>query len=433
MAVPIPVPSRPGRSWQLARLLPALSFVLTGLAGRALIDKLLVLRGGAELVAHWAQLTSLADIVAGVALSGIGIGLTGRVAGLAPCHQRRLLRDALRLGLLLSAACLAALVLLAACGLLPLLPPQLAQLALPALGVGWIGVAPGLLTAWLLGRARPGRAALVVAAGLAVSLLALWQAEPGVELPALLGAQALFGTGVMLLLFIRAGAVDEAIPAGHGLRPFVAAGIAIGVMSPLSTAIARLEIAASASWETVGAVQALWRTSEWITAVAAGLLYAHFLPRLAAAKDARRFALELRAAARHVVWPSLLALGILWLLLPQVLALLYREGLPVGRLDALPFFAGDALRMLSWIFLFGLFARGAGWAVTAGEFLSLPLFAALLMLLPGPLSLPAIGLAWALAYAVYAAFNAWALRRSQAARNGYLFIRRDGKSAEPNI
>jgi hypothetical protein len=80
----------------------------------------------------------------------------------------------------------------------------------------------------------------------------------------------------------------------------------------------------------------------------------------------------------------------------------------------LSFFAGDALRMLSWIFLFGLFARGAGWAVTAGELLSLPLFAVLLFLLPGPLSLPVIGLAWMLAYAVYAGFNLWALRRVRA-------------------
>ncbi|MDK9704535.1 MAG: hypothetical protein OEL20_15485 [Sulfuritalea sp.] len=398
-----------------SRLLPALGFVLTGLAGRALIDKLLALRGGAELVAHWAQVNSLAEMVAGVTLAGIGIGLTGRVAGVAPCHQRRLLGDALRLGLLLAGTCLAVLALLALSGLLPtLLPPQLAPLVWPAFAAGWIGVAPGLFVAWLLGRARPGRAILVVATQLSVPLLALWLAPPAVELSALLGGQVLFGTAATLLLLLDARSAKAPLPAGHGLRPFVAAGIAIGILSPAAMAIARLEIAASASWETAGAVQALWRTSEWITAVAAGLLNAYFLPRLAAAKQAPAFAAELRAAARQVLRPALLALCALWLLLPQALALLYREGFPVGRLDALPFFAGDALRMLSWIFLFGLFARGAGWAVTAGELLSLPLFAALLMLLPGALSLPAIGVAWLLAYVVYAGFNFWALRRSQA-------------------
>jgi len=358
-------------------------------------------------------LSSLAEMVAGVTLLGVGIGLTGRVAGVAPYHQRRLLGEALRLGLMLSAACLAVLALLTASGRLDLLPQQLAPLAMPALGVGWLGVAPGLLIAWSLGRARPGGAIVVVAAQLSVPLLALWLAPPGAELPALLGGQALFGTVTTLLLTAWAVSAQEGIATEHRLRPFIAAGIAIGILSPAALAIARLEIAASASWETVGAVQALWRTGEWITAMAAGLLNAYFLPRLAAAKEAPAFAAELRAAAKHVAGPALLALCVLWLLLPQVLALLYRDGLPVTRLDALPFFAGDALRMLSWIFLFGLFARGAGWAVTAGEFLSLPLFAGLLLALPGRLSLPVIGLAWALAYVVYAGFNYWALRRSQ--------------------
>jgi hypothetical protein len=44
--------------------------------------------------------------------------------------------------------------------------------------------------------------------------------------------------------------------------------------------------------------------------------------------------------------------------------------------------------------------------VVIGEFLSLPLFALLLWLLPGPLELFRIGLCWLLAYAVYAIFNA---------------------------
>ena len=397
-----------------AQLAPALGFVLTGLLGRALIDKALALRGGAELVAHWAQVGSLADIVAGVALAGIGIGLTGRVAGVAPCHQRRLLGEALRLGLLLSTICLLIAAGLALAGSFALLPPLQAGLLLPALGTGWLSVAPGLLIAWLLGRGEPGRATAAIAALLAAPLLALCFATPGAELQVLLGTQAALGLAVTLFLLGGEGSWREALGDGHGLRPFIVAGIAIGILSPAATAIARLQIASAASWEIAGAVQALWRSSEWITAIAAGLLNAHFLPRLAATRDAAGFSAELRASARQVVLPSLLALGLLWLLLPQVLALLYREGLPVGREHAAAFFAGDSLRMLSWIFLFGLFARGAGWAVTAGELLSLPLFAALLLLLPGPLSLGAIGLAWMLAYAVYAGFNCWALRRVRA-------------------
>jgi hypothetical protein len=405
----------PGEIPARTHLLPALGFVLVGLLGRALIDKVLVLRGGAELVAHWAQLGSLVDSVAGVALAGIGIGLTGRVAAVAPSRQRRLLGDAVRLGLLLSGACLLLAAGLAAGGWLLPLPPPLAGLLLPALGAGWLAVAPGMLIAWLLGCGQPGRATAVASLFLAGPLLALCLAAPGGELAALLGTQAALGLVLTLRLLGGEGSWREALGAGHGLRPFVVAGIAIGILSPAATAVARLQIASAASWELAGVVQALWRSSEWITAIASGLLNAHFLPRLAAARDRAGFGAELRAAARQVVLPALLALGLLWLLLPQALALLYREGLPAGRVDAITFFAGDALRMVSWIFLCGLFARGAGWAVTAGELLSLPLFAALLFLLPGPLSLAATGAAWMLAYAAYAAFNAWALRRHFAA------------------
>ena len=65
----------PGEIPARTHLLPALGFVLVGLLGRALIDKVLVLRGGAELVAHWAQLGSLVDSVAGVALGSLAPGL----------------------------------------------------------------------------------------------------------------------------------------------------------------------------------------------------------------------------------------------------------------------------------------------------------------------------------------------------------------------
>lgn len=410
-----PAPA-PGELPARTRLLPALGFVLVGLLGRALIDKLLALRGGAELVALWAQVGSLADGVSGVALAGIGIALTGRAAAEPPSGQRRLLGEAVRLGVLLSGACLVIAGALALGGLVAPLPPPQLGLLLPALGVGWCSVAPGLLVAWLLGRGQMGRATSIAAGFLAVPLIALWFAAPGAELGALLGAQAALGLALTLALLCAEGSWRGALGSAHGLHPFIPAGIAIGILSPAATVVARLQIASAASWESAGVVQALWRSSEWITAIAAGLLNAHYLPRLAAARDRSAFGAELRAAARRVLLPAVLALALLWLLLPQALALLYRAGMPAGRGEAIAFFAGDALRMLSWVFLFGLFARGAGWAVTAGELLSLPLFAALLFMVPGQASLSAIGRAWMLAYATYAVFNAWILSRDLARR-----------------
>ncbi len=399
----------PGR-----HLLPqALGVVLIGLVGRALIDKLLALRGGAELVAHWAQLNSMIDLVAGVTLAGIGVGLTGRVAGVSPSDQRRLLGEGLRLGLAVSGASLLVCAILVAAGVLDILPPSLAMLALPALGVGCLTVAPGLYSGWLLGRSQPGNAMLLAAVTLAVPLAALVIASRGDEVVYLLAAQALISLLLTLILLRGDHSWTASFAAGHELRPFIGASLAIGILSPAATAFARQQIGATASWETAGAMQALWRSSEWITAIAAGLLYAHFLPRMAAATDAAGLKRELRRAAKQVLVPALAALAVLWLLLPQALALLYRDDLPVTRFDALPFFGGDALRMLSWIYLFALFARGAGRAVVIGEFLSLPLFALLLWLLPGPVELFRIGLCWLLAYAVYAIFNAVALRRQQ--------------------
>jgi hypothetical protein len=171
-----------------AALLQALGVVLTGLAGRALIDKLLAVRGGAELVAHWAQISSLADTIAGVTLAGIGVGLTGLVAGLsrrrpAPTSGRWPASRPAGVG------CLPGGLRAAHCqGGLPLLPPALSWLALPALLAGWLTVAPGLLSFWLLGRGQPQRAMLLAASCwlvIPVVALALASRRPGSRQPCL--------------------------------------------------------------------------------------------------------------------------------------------------------------------------------------------------------------------------------------------------------
>jgi hypothetical protein len=354
----------------------------------------------------------------GVTLAGIGVGLTGVVATRSPSTSADFWVRACASDCIVSAACLTACALLLSYGLLPVLPPALAWLALPALIAGWLTVAPGLLSFWLLGRGQPGRAMLLAGLVLVLPLAALALAARGRELEALLAAQAATGLVITLLILQRGGAWLAWRKPQHALRPFVYAGLAIGIFSPLATALARQRIGEAASWEAAGAVQAIWRSSEWITAIAAGLMQAHYLPRLAAASDALPFRRELWATARQVVAPALLALGLLWLLLPQVLTLLYRADLPASRGDALLFLIGDALRMISWIFLFGLFARGAGRAVSLGEFFSLPLFALLLWLLPGAMTLPAIGLCWMLAYVAYCAFNGLALGHTLKASAG---------------
>jgi hypothetical protein len=50
--------------------------------------------------------------------------------------------------------------------------------------------------------------------------------------------------------------------------------------------------------------------------------------------------------------------------------------------------------------------------LVVGEFLSMPLFAALLAAYPRPLSLEAAGALWLIAYMGYGLFNLWAVRRA---------------------
>ena len=65
---------------------------------------MLTLRGGPELVAYWGQLGSIIEVVAGVALAGVGTGISVLVAQAdRPERQRELLHRSLGIGLAVSA------------------------------------------------------------------------------------------------------------------------------------------------------------------------------------------------------------------------------------------------------------------------------------------------------------------------------------------
>lgn len=211
------------------------------------------------------------------------------------------------------------------------------------------------------------------------------------------------------------------------LLRFAPAGIAIGLASPIAMLLARSHIAETMSWEQVAVLQAAWRANDWTTAVVGGLLYAHYLPRLGATADKQGFLMELWRAARTTLIPSALAMGVLLALLPQVTSWLYRPELSVPSADASLLFLGDWLRMVAWVFLYGLYARQVPRAVTIGEFLSIPLFALLVWFAIPPSGLAEVGLAWALAYVAYAVFNGLALREAlhEARRDACLATQRN--------
>ena len=374
---------------------------------------MLTLRGGPELVAYWAQLGSIIELVAGVALAGVGTGISVLVAQAdALERQRGILRESLALGLATSAP-----VMLAAAAAALAFPEHVAPglpgplIALAAV-VGCVAVLPGMLNGYWLGQQRRDLM-LALAVGSAAVQLAAALAAPQRHLLEFLTLAPVVPALALMFVFFSARAVSPDKERDRSpLRRYIPAGLAIGVLTPLAAVAARDIVAAQMSWHEVGLLQALWRVSDWVGNVAAGVMAVHFLPRLAAAHGTPRFAHELRRAALATILPSALALAALGALHRFVFSLLYDESFRMSDATVALFFAGTLVRIASWLPLYALYAMRRTGPLVVGEFLSMPLFAALLAAYPRPLSLEAAGALWLAAYSGYGLFNLWAVRRA---------------------
>jgi len=367
------------------------------------------LRGGGDLVALWSQLASLVELVAGVALAGLGPGLAVYVARTLQLErQRELLREAIKIGLpiALTAAVLAGIsaFIVPSEGLAP-------GIVALAAAIGWMSVIPGLVGNLWLGQQRRGRLLALTAASALLVLAAALIAPPPLLLVSLLAVQAI---PALVLGFVGhpAGRDGRFRSRSHPLRRYVLPSIAIGILSPGSMLLARAIVGESLSWHEAGVLQALWRVSEWVAGLAAGVLSVYFLPQLAAAREAGRFGAILRRAAVAVLVPSALVLGLAVLLQRSLLAVLYDANFSASFLAAALVFAGSLARIASWIPLYGLYAVRATRAIALGELFSLPLFALLVFLARDRLTLELAGLLWLASYVAYLVFNAWALRRA---------------------
>lgn len=401
----------------LGNLLAALAIVLVGQLGRAGIDKLLALRHGPEMVAQWAQLQSVVELVSGVVLVGIGQGLTVLVAQHSDSVvQRQLLRDALRRGGLLALACASLFLLLPSPVMQRLLPGNDALSLLPVAAlVGCLAVGAGLLTAFWQGLHQPPRILLLTLAATIPLVLAAW-GLPGERLAnSLLWVQGALGMLLLLPLLqvLRGVAGTLPAPLGRSLGRYLPVGLAIGVLSPGSVLLVRSVVSESLSWADAGLLQAVWRYSEWVTVSVAGILALLFLPRLSAVACTPRFTPELWRCACWVLTPAVLCLAILFIFQKPALVLLYDARFAVPARVVGLVMLGDVLRMAAWVLLFGLFATGRTRWITAGEFLSLPLYALLTAILAQGMSLERAAGLYAMTYAVYLAFNALALRLGQ--------------------
>jgi O-antigen/teichoic acid export membrane protein len=370
----------------------------------------LSLRGGPEWVAYWAQLGSVVELVAGVALAGVGTGISVLVAQAdRPERQHGILRESLRLGIAVSAP----VMLVAVAG--SLVFPEYAARGLPsplvafAAVVGCVAVVPGMFNGYWLGQQRRDLM-LALALGSAAVQLAAAAAVPKAYV--LVSLTLALAVPAFVVLFLAPPAPVSIEESDRGLpRRYLLPGFTIGIATPLAAVAARDIVSAALSWHDVGLLQALWRVSDWVGNVAAGVMAVYFLPRFAAAHGTPRFSLELKRAALATVLPCALALAVLALFQRPIFALLYDETFAMSDAAVALFFAGTFARIASWLPLYALYAMRRTRPIVLGEFLSMPLFAALLAVYPGALTLEAAGVLWIAAYVAYGLFNLWAVGR----------------------
>ena len=393
------------------KLLLTLAITVIGLAGRSVIDKILALRGGAELVALWAQLASVMEMIAGIALAGVGAGLSVLVAQTSRGERQQLfLRRALFLGLAVSLpVALGAGILGAA------FPDVLGGSAVSATAfalasaAGWIAVVHGLVNSFWLGQQRRGLMLALAAVCALLPLCAAAFASRAHIVEWMVLAQA---APALVFLLVPHRAEARARAEDHALQRYILPGIVVGILSPASMLVARGVVGEGLSWHDSGVLQALWRMSDWVCGLAAGVLGVLYLPRFAAAHGSPAFAQELRAATITVLLPSAVLFLLLFALHRPLLEALYDSSFQASPLAVGLLFVGSLVRIGSWIALFALYATVRTRAIAVGELFSLPLFAALTFGAGNALTLEMVGAFWLVSFVAYTAFNYWALRKS---------------------
>jgi O-antigen/teichoic acid export membrane protein len=402
-------------------VLAAFAIILIDLFGRAGLDKVLALAGGPAIVALWAQLQSVVELVGAVTMAGVLQGLTVLITQVSePRDERSLLRDALKLGLWTSLG-VALIVALASPELAVWLTQKKieADLFLLAAFTGCITVVPATLNAYWLGKHQQQRMLGLALLTSVILLLVAASAWYGLPLRGLMWVQSLLvaAIGIVIWNYLRklSQPGEEHRNSKEYFRKmvkFVPVGLAIGIMSPVSMLLVRGMLSGSLSWSDVGFLQALWRSTEWVTATAAGVLSLIFLPRFSATYSSVRFKKEMTRAGMMVLIPAACLLLLIFFNQRAMLAALYDARFVVSDETAALIMLGSWIRIASWLFLFGLFAAHRTLLIVAGELLSLPLFALLLWLFAEGMTLERTALLYFVSYLAYLVFNAIALMYS---------------------
>lgn len=272
--------------------------------------------------------------------------------------------------------------------------------------VGLIAVIPGTLNAYWLGQQRRGAMlALAVASALAAVLAALVAPRESIVEALALAAALPALAGILIVKAMRGPSGSEP------LRRYILPGLAVGILGPASLVASRAAVGDALSWHEAGVLQALWRLTDWVAAIAGGILSLVFLPQLAAARSNEEFDALIVRAAKLVLLPSAAVFGVFYLLHRPLLAALYEPSVAASDGAVALLLAGSWVRIVAWLPLFALYALRRTRAIAVGELLSLPLFAVLVVGAGSRLTLELACGFWLAAYVAYAAFNVWAARR----------------------
>jgi PST family polysaccharide transporter len=351
------------------------------------------------------------EVVTSVALAGVGAGLSVLVAQTgSPERQQLFLPRALYLGL---TASLPVGVVAGAVGWRfsdvlggSALSPHSVALAAFA---GWIAVVHGTVNSFWLGQQRRDLMLALAAASATLTFAAAAFAPQALLLELIILSQA---APALVLLFVPRKAEVPKRADDHALQRYIVPGLVIGILSPASMLLTRSLVADSLSWHESGVLQALWRISDWICAFASGVLAVLYFPRFAAAYPEPGFAPVVREAVKAVLLPSAVLFLLLFVFHRPLLAMLYDPSFEASASATALIFAGSLVRIASWIGLYALYAALRTRAIAIGEFLSLPLFAALVFAARERLTLELAGALWLATYLAYGAFNFWAMRKA---------------------
>jgi hypothetical protein len=404
-------------------VLAAFAIILVDLLGRAGLDKVLALSGGPAMVGLWAQLQSAVELVGAVTMTGVLQGLTVLITQVSEARdERSLLRDTLKLGLGTSLA--VALIVVMGSPELALWLTQnriATELFWIAALVGCIAFVPATLNAYWLGKHQQQRMFWLSLLTSAVWLLVAAGAWSGLSLRGLMWVQ-IFALGIigiavwrymcrlsgLKLSWTRNGTEDDGKYFRKLVR-FVPVGLAIGIMSPVSMLLIRGVLSDTLSWSDVGFLQALWRSTEWVTATASGVLSLIFLPRFSSTFGSARFNGEMTRAGALVLVPAACFLLLIFFNQRAMLSALYDARFTVSDETAALFMLGCWMRIAAWVFLFGLFAAHRTLLIIAGEILSLPLLVLLLWLFADGMTLERTSLLYLVSYIVYLGVTAASL------------------------